>query len=1420
MNADFQRDYLLRLPLPLAQLYSRAFNAKDARARHDNAFYLCEVLVKLAAAPAVACYLHEANRGRQRSDAIDRLLIQLALPSFGQWLAILRELSRYFGVAADASRHPLGRLHEQLVQQRTDRPALLALFQRIKNGPDGAAAGDQRCSAMQVLDALVQYRNLVFGHGGPRFDSFFEKEMGPLLFPAINELLADDSVAWFGPAGSRFVYLTEIRTLDAESVEVGLRELTGHVSERMTPRRFTADQARALLPNRVAMQWPGWTTPLRLDPLLVYRETDQGEDLLLLNRDRNSRQVEYLSYFSGRTERDASMAPALTALLSAVTGRTVTEQQLADFQSQSMAETPSVEALAGEMPMSGRVLGDYEVLGELGRGGMGVVYLARQLSLGRLVALKTLPADVTGDEVALARLRREMRALSRCDHPHIVKVLASGTLPEGEPFYTMEYVPGCDLEHAWRELSADGGGKASDLSGISWQRAVLSASRKQRAEIRNRGLNSSLARPALEPPAPRQPELPLQPLPESPLADEDPGGYVRRVVALVRDAARAVQAVHDQDLIHRDIKPANLMLSPDGQRVVLMDFGLAKARTTSRTLSVGGGLLGTLRYSAPEQLAAANVKVGREVDVRGLGVTLWELLTRRRLFAEAQDEAQLSQMILGRDVPKLRSVDSTFDRDLEAIVARASERAATDRIASAAQMADYLQMWLDGQSLPIRSPGLGELLRRWVRQHKPLVASATAALVVVVVAVVISFVQISTALANEKSARQNEQSARELAERHYQQARKAVDRYYTEVSENVLLHEPGMDPLRKKLLEGAREFYESFLNERGRDPAARADLGGAIFRLAQITGDVTSKTEAIQLFQRAADVFAELVAEQPDSVAFRGDLADCDYQLGRLYRRTDQLPLAEERYRKALAEWTELEKAAPQDFRCRAGLARSQFGLGNLLQVLRRHDEAVGAYVEALKLRQAIADEDRDVKNQRDLALTHHNLARTQLTLGHVKEAETEFLECLKVQQRMHDGNPSVKQYSNDLARTYFNLGDLYSSELRSIDAVGAYQKAIDIWKELIDRNPAVNDYRLHLADAYLGQADAFRATRNWDAVKRLYSELMKVIENLAKNDPNQQRDQWYLGRAFYSKGVSYAQMGETATARDAFRDARRIQEALLSAAPSVHHYRSDLAGTVYELGRLLVTTDDQEGANEALMAALKNWQALAKVSPADAEFTQRLCDCLMMLGDRARASRQWQSALEWFSRAITVLDNAAAPMRGQLWYQNLRPAARVRRARVLMELGRRDESLADWDLAVGVAPVAQRLFFAIFRAQATAKAGKHVLAAALAKELEDRTASSGDLSFRLAYVYAACLEASAADAQLTADQKRELAEDYSAAALTALQRARDAGYFTTPARRAMLDSDPNLAPLRGLAAFKELREKILADKTGKDDRK
>jgi WD40 repeat protein/serine/threonine protein kinase len=722
-TSQFHREYLLRLPLPLAQLYARAHNAKDARGRHDNAFYLFEATIKLAATPLVAAYLHDIEHSQPRSAPLDRLLAELSLPSLGQWVGILRELARHFGARADAASHPMGQLWQQLSLVRRNKPAMLALYCRIKSGPDGQPAGDQSCSILQVFEALVQYRNSVFGHGASRIDAFYEQEMGPQLFPAVDELLEEGVFDPIGPGASRLVCLTQLRALDDRTVEVSMRELTGLQGERLAPLLLPRDQADALAPNTVAVIWPGWKLPLRLDPLLGYRESDVADELLFLNRERTGKHVEYLSYTTGRTERDPSMAPAMASLLQRIVGAAVTPEQLENLATADQDQAPPVEALFEAGGASRRILGDYEILREIGRGGMGIVYLARQNSLGRTVALKMLPADLAGNDAALTRFSREMRWLARCDHPNIVKILASGTMPDGQLFYTMEYVPGCDLEQVWRELSGIGHDphSAAGLGGHSAAHAVVSASRV------------------------KCPPGQTDPAPPSPIRlDGDFNAYTRKIVALIRDAAEALQTVHDQKVIHRDVKPANLMLTPDGSRIVLMDFGLAKSQSVSRESSLqGGGLLGTLRYAAPEQLAAATLRVGPAADVRGLAVVLWELLTRKRLFSQAEDERQLAAMVHDQDVPRLRTIDAAFDADLDAIVARATERRATDRIPTAALLAEYLGLWLDHKPLPIRSPGIGETIGRWVRQHRALVGTTTLAAAIVVGAVITAFILIT-----------------------------------------------------------------------------------------------------------------------------------------------------------------------------------------------------------------------------------------------------------------------------------------------------------------------------------------------------------------------------------------------------------------------------------------------------------------------------------------------------------------------------------------------------------------------------------------------------------------------------------------------------------------------------------------------------
>ncbi|MCG8584761.1 MAG: serine/threonine protein kinase [Pirellulales bacterium] len=718
----FRREYLVELPLPLAQLYSRAYNAKQARARHDYAFYLCEALIKLLATPMAATYLDEVQKRGRHAEAVDRLLPSLRLPSLGHWLGLLRELSRHFGELDDAQLHPLGHLWEQLNARRRDWPGALALFNRIKNGPDGQPASNQKCSALELFDALVQYRNTVFGHGASRVESFYEEEMGPLLLPAVTDLLDEGVLDMLGPPGSRLVCLSEIRMAGEGRAEIELRYLVGRESERGVVLELDIEEAEQLAPGCVAVEWPGHTLPQRLDPLLAFHESELSEEVLFLNRDRSGKHVEYLSYTTGRTVRDPEMEPAMVRMLAAIPelddedadGEADDRKPSNEDASKSDAE-PTEEAKPKDgMPR----VHDFEILAELGRGGMGVVYLAKQLSLGRIVALKTISADLLEDETSLARFRREMRVLGRCDHPNIVKVFSCGSTPNGQLYYAMEYVPGADLEQVWRELA--GSTEPSGKSSHTWASAVRSASHKHLREATKKAPGQDtlidFSRQSSTSIMPGRnfksagddtsdgPAAPRVDASDYYAEDENIIAYQRHVVELIRDAASALQAVHDQGIVHRDVKPANLILTADGSRVVLMDFGLAKGQSTALTATGTGGLLGTLRYSAPEQLAAANVQVGAAADVRGLGVSMWELLTKRRLFGDADDERQLATWVLNHDVPPLRTVNPKLSPVLEAITAKATQRDVDNRIQTAGELADMLDAYLEDRPVELDKP--------------------------------------------------------------------------------------------------------------------------------------------------------------------------------------------------------------------------------------------------------------------------------------------------------------------------------------------------------------------------------------------------------------------------------------------------------------------------------------------------------------------------------------------------------------------------------------------------------------------------------------------------------------------------------------------------------------------------------------------
>jgi serine/threonine protein kinase/WD40 repeat protein len=358
-------------------------------------------------------------------------------------------------------------------------------------------------------------------------------------------------------------------------------------------------------------------------------------------------------------------------------------------------------------------LGDYSLVREIGRGGMGVVYEAEQRSLGRRVALKVLTMRAPTGRAALERFRREARLAARLHHTHIVPVFEVGQ--EGDTcFYAMQYIAGQGLDRVLGRLR---GVPAEPTAGAMTDLSDRLA----------RTMTGGLV-PAPPPESGRSDDTPVPAVADGP--DPLTGLVGRRayhdaVARIGVQVAEALAYAHARGVLHRDVKPSNLVLDQQGT-VWVTDFGLAKGEDDGLTRT--GDFLGTLRYMAPERFQG---KCDARADVYGLGLTLYELLTLRPGF-DSSDQAELIDRICHRGPPRPRAVRPEVPRDLETVVLKAMDRDPARRYQSAAELADDLHRYLDGRQIVARRVGPAEQVARWARRH-PAVAALLAAVVVTLV---------------------------------------------------------------------------------------------------------------------------------------------------------------------------------------------------------------------------------------------------------------------------------------------------------------------------------------------------------------------------------------------------------------------------------------------------------------------------------------------------------------------------------------------------------------------------------------------------------------------------------------------------------------------------------------------------------------
>ena len=312
---------------------------------------------------------------------------------------------------------------------------------------------------------------------------------------------------------------------------------------------------------------------------------------------------------------------------------------------QRMAQPSTIDSI--------RYFGDYWILGEIARGGMGVVYLARQNNLNREVALKLILAGVLASRREIEQFHVEAEAAAALNHPHIVHVYESGE-HEGQPFVAMELIQGSSL--------------AEQLEEGAWRFTSTNAAERQ-----------------------------------------------TQIAGLVLKLAEAVHHAHQRGVIHRDLKPSNVLLNEEGEPFVT-DFGLAKLVGGRAGLTQTGQVLGTPSFMSPEQAAGRTKDVTVASDVYGLGAILFSLLTGQPPFRGATDVETLD-WVRHREPPRPRGLNSAVHPDLETICLKCLEKEPARRYSSAEAMRDDLQHWLRGEPITARPVTVWERIWKWILRH-------------------------------------------------------------------------------------------------------------------------------------------------------------------------------------------------------------------------------------------------------------------------------------------------------------------------------------------------------------------------------------------------------------------------------------------------------------------------------------------------------------------------------------------------------------------------------------------------------------------------------------------------------------------------------------------------------------------------------
>jgi eukaryotic-like serine/threonine-protein kinase len=813
-------------------------------------------------------------------------------------------------------------------------------------------------------------------------------------------------------------------------------------------------------------------------------------------------------------------------------------------------------------------VGPYKLLQQIGEGGMGVVYMAEQTKpVQRKVALKIIKPGMDSRQV-IARFDAERQALALMDHPNIAKVLDAGTtsgepggVSPGRPYFVMELVKGVP---------------------------VTTYCDEHRLTPRER-------------------------------------------LELFLPVCLAIQHAHQKGIIHRDLKPSNILVAPyDGKPVVkVIDFGVAKAtgqRLTDMTLYTEfGAVVGTLEYMSPEQAELNNQDIDTRSDIYSLGVVLYELLTgstpldRKRLKQAAfnemlriirEEEPQKPSTRLSDSTDSLPSISAqrhmepakltrSMRGEVDWIVMKALEKDRNRRYETTNGFAMDVQRHLAGEPVLAAPASQWYRLRKFVRRHRAALWTTGVVALALLVGTAVSVWQAVRATRAEGLADARldaERRARQDADTNFQTARKAVDDYFTVVAGSSLLDAPGMEPLRKQLLETAIRYNLEFIRQRSDDPKLQADVAAAHIRVAEITYLVGGRFDQwFPHLRDGVDMITQMIADGRDTPEVQQRLARIHLSFSPPQATTAQPPDIEAvfRYlRQQARNWEKLIRDNPQvpDFQ----------------------DSLAGV---SLYLAQGIFSGS---------------------------EAASWSDRAIEICEKLKREHPDVQSYRMNLARAYELRGQMMERARRTQQADAAFEKALLLRRDLARESPEKASHSAWLAASYRIVGEAQNARNQAKQAEKTLRQALALLEKLVADFPAVHTYQDELARTQLALATALKKLGQSQEAQAAYRNALAGFEQLVVAFPRATRYQNQLLQTAKELAQLLEASGQSQKKREILDVVFAVYEKLTVQLANTSEDLQAMAALYQNLANLLRDSGQSQEAEKAFSIGLDIREKLA----------------------------------------------------------------------------------------------------------------------------------------------------------------------------------